>query len=141
MNKVALTVLFQVMDQSPPFLTVFVGSMAPKVILRSPNFLTLGSSCVVESCPLSTASRLTALPEIMFFHSESGNSGQSGSLTRDCFVVLRSLVSGSPLDWGSSEINIGGLEECCNGLIPFPLLAAASISESWLCNEQPKHCI
>ena len=88
MNKVALTVLFQAIVQSPPFLTSFISLTAPKVILRSPTF----SSCVVESCPLRTASRLTAIPEMMFFHSESGNSGQSGSLRREHFVALGSMV-------------------------------------------------
>ena len=37
-------------------------------------------------------SRLTAQPEIIFFHSESGNSGQSGSLTRERLVALGSIV-------------------------------------------------
>ena len=91
-NVVALTVLFQAMDQSPPFLTSFLGSTAPKEISSLPNFLTLGLSCMVESCPLRTASRLMARPEITFFHLESGNSGQSGLLTSDCLVALGSMV-------------------------------------------------
>ena len=89
---VALTVLFYAIDQSPPFLTTFVGLIAPKVISRSPNFSTLGSLCVVESCLLRTASKLTARLEMMFFHSVSGNSGQSGSLTSDRLVAFRSTV-------------------------------------------------
>ena len=89
---VALTVLFHAIVQSPPFLTIFVGSTALKVISRSPNFLTLGLLCVVESCPLRTASRLMAHPAMTFFHSESGNSGQSSSLTSDCLVALGSTV-------------------------------------------------
>jgi hypothetical protein len=87
---VARTVLFQAMVQSPPFLTTFVGSTAPKEILRSPSFSIFVSSKVVESCPLSTESRLTALPEMMFFHSVSGNSGQSGSLTSERLAALGS---------------------------------------------------
>ena len=88
---IALTVLFQAIDQSPPFLTNLVGSTVPKEISRSPTFWTLRSSLVVESCPLSTALRLTALPEMTFFHSESGNSGQSGLLTSECFAALGSM--------------------------------------------------
>src|SRR5271168_2487574 len=56
---VALTVRFQAILQSPPFLTTLVGSTAPKESSRSPNLSTLRSSFVVESCPLRTASRLT----------------------------------------------------------------------------------
>ena len=85
-------VLFQAIDQSPPFLTNLVGSTAPKETLMSPNFSILRSSFVVESCPLSTASRLTALPEMIFFHSESGNSGQSGWLVSERFAVFGSTV-------------------------------------------------
>ena len=88
----ALTVLFQAIDQSPPFLTVLVGSTAPNNISSSPNFSTLRSSFVVESCSLSTASRLTALPETTFFHSELGNSGQSDWLVSERLVALGSIV-------------------------------------------------
>src|SRR5271168_3600720 len=79
----ALTVLFQAIYQSPPFLIVLVGSTVPNEISRSPNFSTLRSSFVVESCPLRTASRPTALPDTTFFHSESGNSGQSDWLVSE----------------------------------------------------------
>src|ERR1700678_3698149 len=89
---VALTVRFQAMHQSPPFLTVLVGSTAPKENSRSPNFSTLRSSFVVESCPLRTASRLTAFPVIIFFPSESRNSGQAGELVSDLLVILGSRV-------------------------------------------------
>src|ERR1700678_2685476 len=91
-NAVALTVLFQAMDHSPPFLTILEGLTAPKVSSRSPNFSTLSSSFVVESCPLSMASKLTAFPLMMFLHSESGNSGQLGELVSDRIVVLGSMV-------------------------------------------------
>src|SRR5580692_12555792 len=91
-NAVALTVLFQAIDHSPLFLTTLVGSTVPKDSSRSPNFSTLSSSFVVESCPLSTASKLTAFPPITFFHSESGNSGQLGELVSDRNVVLGSTV-------------------------------------------------
>src|ERR1700678_1624139 len=89
---VALTVRFHAMHQSPPFLTVLVGSTAPKENSRSPNLSTLRSSFVVESCPLRTASRLTAFPTIMFFHSESGNLGQVEELEIDLLVALGSKV-------------------------------------------------
>src|SRR5271168_2563277 len=85
-------VLFQAIDQSPPFFTILDGSTVLKEISRSPNFSTLDSSCVVDSWPLSTALRLTALPLMIFFHSESGNSGQSGSLTSDRLVASGSMV-------------------------------------------------
>src|SRR5271168_1370078 len=65
-------------------------STAPKENLRSLNLSTLRSSFVVESCPLRTASRLTAFPVMIFFHSESGNSGQAGELVSDLLVVLGS---------------------------------------------------
>src|SRR5271155_628506 len=89
---VALTVRFQAMHQSPPFLTVLVGSTTPKESSRSPNFSTLRSLFVVESCPLRTASRLTAFLVMIFFHSESGNSGQAGELVSNLLVVLGSRV-------------------------------------------------
>src|SRR5271168_3231768 len=91
----ALTVLFQAIDQSPPFLIILVGSMAPNEISRSLNFSTLRSSFVVESCLLRTASRLTALPETIFFHSESGNSGQSDWLVSEHLVALGLIVYAS----------------------------------------------
>src|SRR5271168_1271380 len=91
----ALTVLFQAIYQSPPFLIVLVGSTVPNEISRSPNFSTLRSSFVVESCPLRTASRLTALPDTTFFHSESGNSGQSDWLVSDRLVAFGSTVYAS----------------------------------------------
>src|SRR5271168_2552780 len=89
---VALTVRFQAIHQSPPFCTTLVGSTAPKESSSSPNFSTLRSSFVVESCPLRTASRLTAFPVITFLHSESGNSGQAGELESDLRVALGSKV-------------------------------------------------
>jgi hypothetical protein len=61
----------------------------------SPSFSVLTSSFAVENCPLRTASRLTALPAIMFFHSPSGNSGQSGEFVRDRLVVLGSILKSS----------------------------------------------
>src|SRR5271168_3095579 len=91
-NEVALTVLFQAMHQSPPFLITLVGSTAPKESSRSPNLSIFGSLSVVESCPLRTASRLTAFPVMTFFHSESGKSGQEGELVSDLLVVLGSMV-------------------------------------------------
>src|ERR1700678_4803235 len=94
-NAVALTVLFHAMDHSPPFLTILVGSTAPKESSRSPNFSILRSSFVVESCPLRTASKLTALPDTTFFHSESGNSGQSDWLVSERLVALGSTVYAS----------------------------------------------
>src|SRR5271155_4092844 len=89
---VALTVRFQAILQSPPFLTTLVGSTAPKESSRSPNLSTLRSSFVVESCPLRTALRLTAFPVMTFFHLESGNSGQEGELESDLLVALGSKV-------------------------------------------------
>src|ERR1700678_1468826 len=91
-KAVALTVLFQAIDHSPPFLTILVGSTAPKVSSRSPNYSTLSSLFVEESCPLSMASKLTAFPPMIFLHSESGNSGQLGELVSDRIVVLGSTV-------------------------------------------------
>src|ERR1700678_3553787 len=91
-NAVALTVLFHAIDHSPPFLTILVGLTAPKESSRSPNFLILSSSFVVESCPLRTVSKLMAFPPITFFHSESGNSRQLGELVSDRNVVLGSTV-------------------------------------------------
>src|SRR5271168_4396892 len=87
-NTVALMVLFHAIDHSPPFLTILVGSTAPKESSRSPNLSTLSSSFIVESCSLSMASKLTAFPPITFFHSESGNSGQLGELMSDRNVDL-----------------------------------------------------
>src|ERR1700678_1998773 len=87
----SMTVLFQAIDHSPPFLTTLVGSTIPKDSSRSPKFSTLSSSFVVESCPLSTASKLTAFPPIMFFHSDSGNSRQLGELVSDRIVVLGTM--------------------------------------------------
>src|ERR1700678_77546 len=89
---VALTVRFHAMHQSPPFPTVLVGSTAPKENSRSPNLSTLRSSFVVESCPLRTASRLTAVPVMIFVHSKFGNSGQVEELVSDLLVVLGSRV-------------------------------------------------
>src|ERR1700678_4045475 len=89
-GKANAVALFQAIDHSPPFLTPLVGSTVPKDSSRSPNFSTLSSSFVVESCPLSTASRLTAFPPIMFFHSDSGNSGQLGEVVSYRIALLGS---------------------------------------------------
>src|SRR5579859_8014053 len=78
------------MVHSPPVMTTLDGETELYEISIFPNVSVCESLLDVENCPLRTASRLTAQPASMFFHSESGNSRQEAELVRERLVDLGS---------------------------------------------------
>ena len=59
---------------------------------KSPTEVVVLSSARVEKSPEKTASRLTAVPKRMCFHSGFGNGGRDPADCRDQTACLRSAV-------------------------------------------------